>query len=430
MSVAEPRSWIVIGAGPAGLLSARRLASAGHRVTVLEAEDHIGGRVSRVRVDGLDMDAGAESFATRGGYVERLVEELGLRDRLVAPAGGPAWIVGPERSYPMPSAGWLGIPTRSLAPDVVRALGVRGAMRAAVEPWLPREPVAPDAMLGVVARRRLGDRAVDRLMAPVARGIFSRSVDELRVDAAAGGLAAEITERGLIRAAGHRRAIAPAGSAVLGLDGGIAVLTDALAADARAKGARIVTGAPVSSLTREEDGWRVWTAGERYLVDEVVVAASRPAAAALVPEVERAPDKQVALVTLSLDAPELDAHPRGSGVLAVDGVTRAKALTHATAKWKWVAREAPSRHMVRLSYSLETAEDLAPFALADASRLLGVELKDSQVRDLVQVVWHDASPTRAGDREPVPGIHLVGAAAGFSGLAAIVDDDQRSTLGE
>ncbi|WP_159449150.1 NAD(P)/FAD-dependent oxidoreductase [Demequina sp. NBRC 110055] len=427
--MAEPRSWTVIGAGPAGLLSARRLAAAGHSVTVLEAEGHVGGRVSRVRVDGLDMDAGAESFATRGGYVERLVEELGLTDRLVAPTGGPAWIVGPDRAYPMPAAGWLGIPTRSLAPDVIRALGLGGALRAAVEPWLPRELVAPDAMLGEVARRRLGDRAVERLMAPVARGIFSRPVDELRVDAAAGGLAAEITERGLIRAAGHRRANAPAGSAVLGLDGGVATLTDALAADARAKGVSIVTGAAVSSLMRVDQGWRLWTEAGRYDADAVVVASSRPAAAALVPQVERAPDKQVALVTLSLDAPELDSHPRGSGVLAIDGVTRAKALTHATAKWRWVAREAPRRHLVRLSYSLETAEDLAPFALADASRLLGVPLKDSQVRDLVQVVWHDASPTRAGDREPVPGIHLVGAAAGFSGLAAIVDDDQRSTLG-
>ncbi|MFV0287112.1 MAG: protoporphyrinogen/coproporphyrinogen oxidase [Demequina sp.] len=427
--MAEPRAWIVIGGGPAGLLAARRLAGAGHSVTVLEAEDHLGGRVSRVRVDGLDLDAGAESFATRGGHVEALVRELGLSDRLVAPAGGPAWVVGPEREYPMPAAGWLGIPTASFAPDVVRALGVKGALRAAVERWIPREPVEPDAMLGEVARRRLGDAAVDRLIAPVTRGIFSRPVDELRVDAAAAGLAAEISEMGLTRAAARRRAKAPAGSAVLGLVGGVAGLTDALAADAVSCGAHILTSTVVTSLREDRGRWQVRTADGTLVADEVVVASSRPAAAALVPQVRRAPDRQVALVTLSLDAPELDSHPRGSGVLAIDGVTRAKALTHATAKWEWVAKAAPDRHIVRLSYALDSAEDLAPHALADASRLLGVPLRDAQVRDLVQVVWHDASPTKPGDREPVPGLHLVGAAAGFSGLAAIVDDDQRSTLG-
>ncbi|WP_159449658.1 NAD(P)/FAD-dependent oxidoreductase [Demequina sp. NBRC 110057] len=428
--MAEPRSWIVIGAGPAGLLAARRLAAAGHEVTVLEAEDSIGGRVSRVRVDGIELDAGAESFATRGGHVERLVRELGLEDRMVAPTGGPAWVVAPDRAYPMPAAGWLGIPTASLAPDVVRALGVRGAARAAIERWIPREDVAPDAMLGEVARRRLGDVAVDRLLAPVTRGIFSRPVDELRVDAAAAGLAAEISEMGLTRAAARRRAKAPAGSAVLGLVGGVAGLTDALAADAVSRGVTILTSTVVSSLRRKGRQWEAWTEDGRHVADQVVVAASRPAAAALVPQVERAPDRQVALVTLSLDAPELDAHPRGSGVLAVDGVTRAKALTHATAKWDWVAKAAPTRHIVRLSYALDNAEDLAPHAVSDASRLLGVPIADRQVRDLVQVVWHDAAPTRAGAREPVPGVHLVGASAGFSGLAAIVDDDQRSSLGE
>nr|WP_284327693.1 FAD-dependent oxidoreductase [Demequina litorisediminis] len=206
-------------------------------------------------------------------------------------------------------------------------------------------------------------------------------------------------------------------------------MTDALAADAVSRGAHILTSTVVTSLREDRGRWQVRTADGTLVADEVVVASSRPAAAALVPQVRRAPDRQVALVTLSLDAPELDSHPRGSGVLAIDGVTRAKALTHATAKWEWVAKAAPDRHIVRLSYALDTAEDLAPHALADASRLLGVPLRDAQVRDLVQVVWHDASPTKPGHREPAPGLHLVGAAAGFSGLAAIVDDDQRSTLG-
>lgn len=428
--VAKARRWIVIGAGPAGLLAARRLASKGHDVTVLEAEDEVGGRVSRIRVDGLDMDAGAESFATRGGYVEKLARELGLGDDLVTPAGGPAWVVSEDRSFALPKAGWLGIPTSSLAPDVVKALGLSGALRAAADRFMPPEPVAPDDTLGHVARKRLGDAAVDRLIQPVVGGIFSRKVDDLRIDAAASGLAAEVSQVGLVKAASRRRAVAPAGSAVMGIDGGIFRLTQALAADARSRGVRIETGQAVTALVKKQTRWHLFTETEKWKADEVVVAAPRPVAAALVPELERAPDKQVALVTLSLDAPELNSHPRGSGVLAVGDVTRAKALTHANAKWAWVAREAPTRNLVRLSYNVESREDLSGYAVADAARLLGTPLSDKQVRDLVQVTWHDAAPTLAGDREPAPGLHLVGAAAGFSGLAAIVDDDATSTLGD
>ena len=43
---------VVIGAGLAGLQCARRLAGAGVDVHVLEADDHVGGRVSTDVVDG------------------------------------------------------------------------------------------------------------------------------------------------------------------------------------------------------------------------------------------------------------------------------------------------------------------------------------------------------------------------------------------
>lgn len=50
---------IVIGAGVSGLTAARLLAQAGRRVVVLEARDHVGGRVSTDRTDGLVTDMGA-----------------------------------------------------------------------------------------------------------------------------------------------------------------------------------------------------------------------------------------------------------------------------------------------------------------------------------------------------------------------------------
>ena len=54
------RHVVVIGAGMAGLAAARKLTDAGNVVTVLEAKNHIGGRVYTERsVDGIPMDLGA-----------------------------------------------------------------------------------------------------------------------------------------------------------------------------------------------------------------------------------------------------------------------------------------------------------------------------------------------------------------------------------
>ena len=60
---------VVIGGGVAGLVAALECAKVGLQVTVLERREELGGCVGRIELDGLTLDSGAESFATRGGAV-------------------------------------------------------------------------------------------------------------------------------------------------------------------------------------------------------------------------------------------------------------------------------------------------------------------------------------------------------------------------
>src|SRR4051794_1346392 len=114
--MAEIPDFTVVGGGIGGLVIARRLAMAGRSVNLLEASDHLGGTVARQTVGNIDLDAGAESFATRGGTVAALATELGLGSEIVSPDGEGAWLQPVTgEAVPLPAVGVLGIPGAPLA---------------------------------------------------------------------------------------------------------------------------------------------------------------------------------------------------------------------------------------------------------------------------------------------------------------------------
>jgi phytoene desaturase len=75
---------VVVGAGVGGLAAAARLASAGHRVTVCEQAEHVGGKLGLVERDGFRFDTGpslltmphvfADLFAATGARLTDVLE--------------------------------------------------------------------------------------------------------------------------------------------------------------------------------------------------------------------------------------------------------------------------------------------------------------------------------------------------------------------
>ncbi|QZY53026.1 protoporphyrinogen/coproporphyrinogen oxidase [Leucobacter tenebrionis] len=405
----DPRGTVaVVGGGVSGLVAARRLAQAGCAVTLFESEPRLGGRIRSADHDGAAFDIGAEAFATRGGTVSELLAELGLEHEVVRPAALGSWLVTADRAVPLPPAGTLGIPAAPLSSASRRALGLAGALRAAVEPLLPRGfgarsgPGADaEATVGSVVRRRLGSRVLDRLVRPVCLGVHSSDPERLALGSVP-GLAAAFERTGSLIAAARelRGSQQAAGGAVAGLRGGMTVLIDALAAELDRLGVRVETGVLVESVSgeagatdpagRESRERRIAvrsapdsTSGatpepdpdavrETHRFDAVILAVPESAARAMLGAPDRAgAETLVEVVALVLDDPRLDAAPRGTGALvarsaeadggsggSVHGASgsagepiRAKALTHVTAKWAERAREmGRGKHVLRLSY--------------------------------------------------------------------------------
>ena len=70
---ADPLSVVVIGAGPSGLVDARELERAGHRVTVLEEQDTVAGKCQSVHVDARAYDLGGHICTSQYARVAELV---------------------------------------------------------------------------------------------------------------------------------------------------------------------------------------------------------------------------------------------------------------------------------------------------------------------------------------------------------------------
>lgn len=81
---------LVVGAGAAGLMAARRLARKGLRVIVLEARDRIGGRVAERVISGSSerVEIGAEFIHGAAPQTMALLREAGIRS---LPVGDTGW---------------------------------------------------------------------------------------------------------------------------------------------------------------------------------------------------------------------------------------------------------------------------------------------------------------------------------------------------
>lgn len=415
---AEARRVAVVGGGIAGLTAAWDLARAGHRVDLYEAADRLGGAIAPHMLAGVELDAGAEAFATRSPSVPQLIAELGLADRVVEPNPDGAWLQLPDLAAPLPATGILGIPADPLAADVVRILGEEAARRAAEDLHRSAEAWAGVASpsLGEVVRDRMGQAVLDRLVTPIVSGVHSAEADDLDMANAAPGLfQTMLSEGSLARAVASVKASAPAGSAVNSLEGGLKTLVAALEQQLRESGASIHLRHEVQDLSELEAAHVILAVDGPRTLELAAPYAELPAQP---PELGRG----VALVSMVLRAPQLDTRPRGTGMLvapSVEGIG-AKAMTHVSGKWDWAVQALRSElgeghHLVRLSYGrvgddpqsgglgfASSDEELLAEAAADVGRLFGVPIGEEQILDADVVRWQKALPqTSAGHQRYV-----------------------------
>ncbi len=477
------RVVLVVGAGVAGLSAAWHLARSPDppAVTLLEANEHLGGWISTVDVGALTgrpaqpVDVGPDSLLVRAEGVRRLLDDLALTPLRREPsrAGAYLWVRDGLRRLPRSSV--FGVPDSPWRLARSGLVSRRGMLRAAADLVLPHTRLGEDPSIAELLRPRLGAEVFANLVEPMLGGVHAGRAELLSARSAVPEVAAlALRERSVLRAV---RALGPrtgAGAALTGFDGGMVRLVQALADGARAAGTRVRTGARVASIdpagdsvasidpagdsVAEADGarWRVvLTDGEVLTADVLVLAVPAHVAAPLLRPL--APDAAAAAVriryagvaTLTLVYPAerftgAAALPPGTGFL----VPPAQGRLLVGCTWltsKWPQPSGAGCVVVRAMVGRDGDERWAALDDEGLERVVRAELAEALQRSVTDLAEPLARVVRRmpnalpqytighADRVAaiqealrcVPGLHLTGAGYRGLGIAACLQDGAR-----
>jgi len=119
MAKRQQRNIAVVGAGIAGLACARTLVQAGHRVTVLDKERTVGGRLASRETPFGTFDHGAQYFTVRD---RRFEQALAITPGLCKPwSANAVRVLDPhgrvaEAAMPAPERHWVAVPSMDALP--------------------------------------------------------------------------------------------------------------------------------------------------------------------------------------------------------------------------------------------------------------------------------------------------------------------------
>lgn len=181
----EKKKVIIIGGGITGLAAAYYLQKEARekalpiKVKLIEASDRLGGVISTAKRDGFIIERGPDSIIARKKSALRLIEEVGLQDKIISNTAGKSYIYARGKLHTMPEGSFMGIPTQVTPFALSGLFSPLGKLRAAGDFILPKGEAAADQSLGTFFRRRLGDEVVDNLIEPLLSGIYAGDIDEL-----------------------------------------------------------------------------------------------------------------------------------------------------------------------------------------------------------------------------------------------------------
>ena len=276
----------------------------GEDVRLFESRNRLGGSIHTEHVDGFTIDHGADMFSTQPPAVLELASELGFSEDLIGPSDDPngpkpgAMIWSRGKMRPVPK-GFVLMRATSIWPVLKSPLlSWRGKLRFALERFLPAGVAdeSNEESVAAFTRRRMGNAALETLVAPLVGGIYTADLERLSMSVAMGPIAALERQHGSLhraakmnrRSGRDREEAASAGARYArfrsfadGMGGLVRRISDTIPSERIHLNASINRLEPSSNLTTSTPRWTLADDATSWEFDRVVLACPPAAAAKL-----------------------------------------------------------------------------------------------------------------------------------------------------
>jgi len=275
----------IIGGGIAGLTAAyelSRLAQKGSAVeaVLFEASPRLGGIVETVREGGFVIECGPDAWVTEKPWARELAEELGLGTEVMPSndAERKTYVLMDQQLKAMPDGMRMMVPANLDALDSSELFSAEAKqayhdeIRRAAE--LKSSAPEDDESVASFVQRHFGSEVLEKIGAPLLRGVFGGDVTTLSVRAVMAPFVAMEREHGSLIAAMQTLAATKAhkeAAVFTTLQSGLGTLVDRIVASVPADWIRLATA--VHSIARTGEGWTLKTSKSAEAFDAILLAA-------------------------------------------------------------------------------------------------------------------------------------------------------------
>ena len=179
----------VIGGGISGLAAAYSLEEMAQRkgksisITLFEKNNRIGGNILTERVGDFLIEGGPDCFLSENPWAIQLCERLGMGESLLRTNDEyrKTYILLNGHLHELPEGVILMIPTEIFPLLKSNLISLSGKIRMGMELFIPKKESSADESLSQFVRRRLGQEALDKIVAPLVAGVHAEDPDTMSV---------------------------------------------------------------------------------------------------------------------------------------------------------------------------------------------------------------------------------------------------------
>ncbi len=285
---------IIIGGGVSGLSCAYDLMQRGLDVRVLERQVRVGGNAISERFDGFLMEHGPTTFNASVPEAVAQIDALGLL--------GDASDLGPnvKRRYLRDQGKLTGVSSNPMGFLRSNYLSPQARIRMMFEGVIPRKKDGAEETIHAFTTRRFGREFADKVIEPMAAGLFMGDSEKLSINGAFARLAMMEQEHGsIVRAILKARKGSEPGRHLYSWKNGIGTVPQALAARLKTQ---IKTGVSVQKIIKTAHGFKVKTNKGDQTARAVILAVQPHVAAALMEPL----DQEGAAAAAAISAPPIN----------------------------------------------------------------------------------------------------------------------------